>query len=128
MFIGVGYGLPTALPHASPRLKLLMAPHWCCRVNPPPSTGYPGGRYPGKTRVLEKSGVKLQGELGEVQMKIEVRNEDWPPGCISQRLTIGTPSCCGDRNCCPINPPAGRYPGKAFVLEIPGGKCVCRRG
>ena len=64
-FVCVDNGLPAALPHASPRLKIPMAPHWCCRATP--RAGYPGGRYPGKTLVLEKLGVKVQGGLGEVQ-------------------------------------------------------------
>ena len=59
MFVGVGNDLPAALPHASPRLKILMAPHWCCRLTP--RAGYPGARYPGKTFVLKKSGVKSHG-------------------------------------------------------------------
>ena len=79
-FVCVDNGLPAALPYASPRLKILMAPHWCCRVSP--QAGYPGGRYPGKTLVLEKLEVKVQGGgvLVKSKMKIEVRNEDWPPG------------------------------------------------
>ena len=64
-FVCVDNGLPAALPHASPRLKIPMGPHWCCRATP--RAGYPGGRYPGKTLVLEKLGVKVQGGLGEVQ-------------------------------------------------------------
>ena len=59
MFVGVGNDLLAALPHASPRLKILMAPHWCCRATP--RAGYSGRRYPGKTLVLEKLGVKVQG-------------------------------------------------------------------
>ena len=31
----VDNGLPAALPHASPRLKIPMAPNWCCRLTPP---------------------------------------------------------------------------------------------
>ena len=40
-----------------------MVPHWCCRVTPPPGQGLlgGGGRYPGKTLVVEKLGVKVQG-------------------------------------------------------------------
>ena len=68
MFVGVGIDLPSALPEASPRLKILMAPHWCCRVIP--RAGYSGGRYPGKTPVLEKFGVKVQRFLLESSMKI----------------------------------------------------------
>ena len=34
MLVGVGNGLPAALPLASRRLKILMAPHWCFRVTP----------------------------------------------------------------------------------------------
>ena len=30
LFVGVGNGLPAALSNASHRLKILMAPHWCC--------------------------------------------------------------------------------------------------
>ena len=70
MFVGVGNDLPAALPHASPRLKILMAPHWCCRVTLPGQCLLGGWvRYPGKTLVLEKlgGGVKVQGGLGEVQ-------------------------------------------------------------
>ena len=59
LFVGVGKGLPAALLHASPRLKILMAPQWCCRVTL--RAGNPGGRYPKKTLVLEKSGVKVHG-------------------------------------------------------------------
>ena len=33
MFVGVGNCLPAALPHASPRLKIPMVHHWCCRVS-----------------------------------------------------------------------------------------------
>ena len=127
-FVGVDNGLPTALPHASPRLKIPMAPHWCCRVTP--RAGYPGGRYPGKALDLEKLGVKVQGViLVKSKMKIKVRNEDWsPPGCLSLRLKIGTRPCSGDRCCCPIYPLWGRYSGKTLILEIPGGKCVRMRG
>ena len=55
MFVGVGNDLLAALPHVNPRLKILMAPHWCCRVNPPPGRD-PGGPYPGKTIVFEIPG------------------------------------------------------------------------
>ena len=58
------------------------------------------------------------------KMMIKVGNEDWPPGCLSQRLKIGTRPCCGDRYCCLIYPPGIRYPAKTLVLEIQGGKCV----
>ena len=73
MFVGVGNNLPAAPPHASPRLKILMARHWCCRVTPPQPGRVPWGRYPWKTLVLAKSGVKVQRSLGEVQ------NEDLSP-------------------------------------------------
>ena len=122
----VDNGLPAALPHASPRLKIPMAHHWCCRVTP--RAGYPWCQYPGKTLVPEKLGVKGQGVLVMSKMKIEVRNEDWPPGCNSQRLNIGTRPCRGDRYCCPIYPAGDRYPRKTLVLEIPEGKCVRTRG
>ena len=80
VFEGVGNDLPAALPLASPKLKILMAPHWCCRVTP--RAGYPRCRYPGKTLVLEKLGVKVQGGLGEVQ------NVDLVP---KRRLAPGVP-------------------------------------
>ena len=59
MFVGRGNDLPAALPHASPRLKILMAPHW-----------YSGRRYPGKALVLDKLGVKVQGVSVKSKMKI----------------------------------------------------------
>ena len=65
VFVGVGNDLPAALPHASPRLKILMSPHWCCRVTPGQDTR--GGRYPWKTLFFEKLGVQMHGVLGEVQ-------------------------------------------------------------
>ena len=68
MFVGVGNDLLAALPHASTRLKILMAPHWCCRATP--RAGYSGRRFPGKTLVLEKFGVKVQGVLVKSKMKI----------------------------------------------------------
>ena len=63
MFVGLGNDLSAALPHASPRLKILMVLHWCCRVTPPPGQGllWGGGRYPGKTLVLEKLRGKSAG-------------------------------------------------------------------
>ena len=87
VFVGEGNGLPTALPYVSPRLKILMAPHWCCRVTS--RAGYPGGRYPGKTLVFEKLGVKVQGVLVKSKMKIEVRNEDWRRGAYPRGLRLG---------------------------------------
>ena len=45
-FVCVDNGLPAALPHASPRLKIPMAPHWCCRVT---------GRVPGWSVSWENS-------------------------------------------------------------------------
>ena len=54
-----------------PGLRFRWHPIGVVEWPPPPRAGYPGGRYPGKTLVLEKLGVKVQGGLGEVQ------NEDW---------------------------------------------------
>ena len=68
-FVCVDNGLPAALPHASPRLKIPMAPIGV--VEWPPGQGTWGVGNLGKTLVLEKLGVKVQGGLGEVQ------NEDW---------------------------------------------------
>ena len=65
-FVCMDNGLPAALPHASPRLKIPMAPHWCCRVTPP-------GRVPGGSVSWENScyreigGKSAGGGLGEVQ-------------------------------------------------------------
>ena len=81
MFVGVGNDLPAALPHAIPRLKIQMAPRWCCRVTPtptPPRAGTLGVGILGEV-MYEKLGVKVQG----VFVMIKVRNEDWPPGCLS---------------------------------------------
>ena len=50
MFVGLGNALPAALPHARPRLKILMALHWFCRVTLLGRVS--GGGYPGKTLVL----------------------------------------------------------------------------
>ena len=66
----VGNGLPAALPHASPRLEILVATYWCFGVTP--RAGYPRGRYPGKALVLEIQGVKVQ--VGGVL--VAVGNED----------------------------------------------------
>ena len=65
MFVGVGNYLSA---HASPRLKILMAPHWCCSATP--RAGYLVCRYPWKTLVLAISGVKLQGVLVKSKIKI----------------------------------------------------------
>ena len=88
MFVGVGNDLPAVLPLASPRLKILMVPHWCCSDTP--------GSVPGGSVFLENScsreigGKNAWGFLVKSKMKIEVRNEDWPPGSLSQRLKICT--------------------------------------
>ena len=69
MFVGVANDLPAALPHANPRLKIFMAPHWRCRVTPPPLP--PGrGLYPRKTLVLEKLRIKVQGVLMKYKMNL----------------------------------------------------------
>ena len=60
------------------------------------------------------------GYLVKCKMKIEVRNEDWPPGCLSQRLKIGTRPCCGDRYCCPIYPRGVGIPGKLLFSRSRG--------
>ena len=80
VFVGVGNDFPAALPHASPRLKILMVPHCYCRVTP--RAGYSGNQYHGKTLVLLKLGVKVQRGLGEVQ------NEHLGP---KRRLAPGLP-------------------------------------
>ena len=118
MFVGVGNGLPAALPHASPRLKILMAPHWCCRLTP--REGYPGDRYPRKTLVPEIPGVKVQGVLVRSETKIEVRNEDWPPGCLSQGLKFRTRSCYIDRYCFTIIPRVVGIRGKLLFSRTRG--------
>ena len=88
VFVGVGNGLPSALPHASPRLKILMATHWCCRVTHT-RAGYPWGRYPGNTLVLETLAVKEQGVFVKSKMTVEVRNEDWTRGAYPRGLRLG---------------------------------------
>ena len=68
VFVGVGDGLPTALPHASHRLKILMAPHWSCRVST--SGRVAGGRVSRENSCSREIWGKSAGGLGEV------RNED----------------------------------------------------
>ena len=97
--LGAGNGLPAALPHACPRRKILMASHWCCSD---PRAAYPGEGggvvgIPGKLSFSRSRGKKCRGFLVRSETKIEVRNEDWPPGCLSQRLKIGTRPVYGDR-------------------------------
>ena len=59
MFVGVDNDLPAALPLASPRLKILMTPHWCCRVT---------GRLLGGSVSWEVTrGVGILGKLAKVQ-------------------------------------------------------------
>ena len=67
MFVGVGNRFPAALPHTSPRLKILMAPHWCCKVR------VAGGRVSRVNSCSREIGGKRAGSLGEV------RNEDRGP-------------------------------------------------
>ena len=70
MFVGLGNDLSAALPHASPRLKILMVLHWCCRVTPPPGRvywGVGGVGILGKLLFSRNWGVKMQRGLGEVQ-------------------------------------------------------------
>ena len=69
MYRSVGNDLPAPLPHASPRLKIPMAAYWYGRVTPPSPGRVPGGQYPGKTLVLEKLGVKVQGVLVKSKLK-----------------------------------------------------------
>ena len=125
VFVGVGNDLPAALPNASPRLKILMVPHWCCRVTP--REGYPGCRYPGKYLVLEKLGVKVQGGLGEVQ------NEDLglgPRGAYPRGLRLGHNPVVVIGIVAPFTPPPPwvGIPGKLLFSRYQGGKCVRRRG
>ena len=65
VFVCVDNGLPAALTHASPRVKIPMTHHWCGRVTP--RAGYPWCCKPAKALVFEKLGKKGQGDLGEVQ-------------------------------------------------------------
>ena len=118
-FVCMDNGLPAALPHASPRLKIPMAPHWCCRVTPP-------GRVPGVSVSWENScsreigGKSEGGSWWSPKWRLRFETKFGPPGCLSQRLKIATRPCCGDRYCGPIYPPGGRYSGKTLILEIPG--------
>ena len=64
MFVGVDNDFRAALPLASPRLKILMAPHWCCRVTP--GQGTRGVGILGKLLISRNLGAKVQGDLGEV--------------------------------------------------------------
>ena len=128
-FVCVDNGLPAALPHASPRLKIPMAPKGTRFQDSDGTPGYPGGRYPEKTLVLEKLGVKVQGGIGEVQ------NEDWgskrsldPPRAAYPRgLRLGRDPVVVIGIVAPLTP-GGRYSEKTLILEIPGGKCVRMRG
>ena len=130
-FVCVDNGLPAALPHASPRLKIPMAPHWCCRVTP--RARYPGGRSPEKSLVLEKLGVKVQRGIGEVQ------NEDWvskrslppPPRAAYPRgLRLGRDPVVVIGIVAPFTPRGVGIPRKLLFSRSRGGggKCVCMRG
>ena len=82
----VGNGLPKALPHASPRLKILMAPNWCCRFTPGQGSR---GRYPGKTLVLEIPLVKVQEGLGAVRTGLKFETKIGPRGAYPRGLILG---------------------------------------
>ena len=88
MFIGVGNRFPAALPHASPRFKILMATHWCCRVSP--SSRVAGGKVSRINSCSLEIGGKSAGVSVRPKTKIEVRKEDLPPGRRSQMLKIST--------------------------------------
>ena len=91
VFVGVGNGLRAALPHTSPRLKILIAPHWCCRVNP--RAGYPGSRYPRKTHVLEIPGVKVQdGSWWGPKRRLRVEKKVDPRDAYPRGLKLGRDS------------------------------------
>ena len=62
LFTGVSNGLLAALPHASPRRKILIATHWCCRVTPSPRWSV--------SRKNSGGGVKTQGGLGELYIRM----------------------------------------------------------
>ena len=77
-FVGVGNDLPAVLPHASPWLKILMAAHWCCRMN---STGRVlAESVSWETLVLEKLGVKVHRGLGDVQNEDIGPKQSFAPG------------------------------------------------
>ena len=83
----MGDGFLAAPPHASRRLKILVASHWCCKVIP--ATGYPAEEYPGKLLFSTNWGLKMKG-VGFVrpETKTEVRNEDWPQGAYLSGLIL----------------------------------------
>ena len=116
MFVGVDSDLPAALPHASPRLKILMAHHRCCRVTP--WEGFPEGRYPGKTLVLEKLEVKVQRCLGEVQ------NEDLGSACprnaYPRGLSLGCDPVVVIGIVAPFTP-GGSVSRENYCFRDPGG-------
>ena len=58
VFVGVGNGLPTALLRACPRLKILMAPHWYCRVTP---GSVPAGSVSRENSGSRDPGLKIAG-------------------------------------------------------------------
>ena len=124
MFVGVGYGLPAALPRASPRLKILMAPHWYCRVTPgrvpagsvsrenscalDPWVKIAGGYWCGPKRRF-RSGTKIgPRDAYHRGLRLKRDPEDWPPGCP---FTLGW-SVFGVNSC----------------SRDPVGKCVRRCG
>ena len=65
VFVGSGNGLPAALPLASPKRKILMASHWCCRVIPPGRVAV--GSLFWENSCSQETGGKSAGSVGEVQ-------------------------------------------------------------
>ena len=76
-FVCVDNGLPAALPLASPRLKIPMAPIGV--VEWPPGQGTWGVGILGKLLFSRNWWLKCRGVLVKSKTKIEVRNEVWPP-------------------------------------------------
>ena len=91
------------------RLKILMAPHWCCRVTP--RAWYSWGRYPGKTLVLEKS----EGSWWSPKWRFRSKTKIGPWGAYPRILRFW---CCGDRYCCPICPPGVGFLGKLLFSSV----------
>ena len=123
VFLGLGYGLPAALPHASPRLKILMAPHWFEECPPGQGTRWSVSRENSCSR---DPGVKIGSWCRPKRILRSETKIAPPPGCLSQRLKFGTRPCYGNRYCFPINPIQGKL---LFSRSRgSGGKCVRKRG
>ena len=129
VFVGVGNDLLAALPHACPRLKILMALHWCCRVTPPPRAGYPGVGIPGNSCSRDPGDKSARSSWCGPKLRLRSETKIGPQGAYPRGLRLGRDTVMVIGIVSPFIPPPGvvGIRGK-LVLEISGGKCVRWRG